>query len=103
MTPGKLRNAARRQDITARILSDGCRDYFVEIARDARRSVLRNRWRRPLKFKSLAEAHQMLARHHVQDIRLVSRVADEEAGQPQGGGWGFAELHVRAATNRQQA
>ena len=94
MTPWQLRKAARAGGLTARIISDGSRDYFVEIARDNGAGVLRSRWTGAIRFKSLCQVRSFLTRRNVQDIRLLSRVADEEAGQPQASSWGFAELRL---------
>lgn len=84
MTPAQLRRAAKNQEVTARIISDGCRDYFVEIERPSGAGVLRRRWKGPMRFKSLSEVHHLLNQCRVKDVLLVSRVADDEAGCPPG-------------------
>ena len=81
MTPWQLRRLAASTPVTASIISDGCRDYVVEIRRPSGAGLLRNRWsgRRPYRFQSLAEARRLLNRCRVRDVRLRCRVAADEA------------------------
>lgn len=79
MTPRQLKHAAAGQSITARIVSDGCRDYVVEVVSNSGAGLLRH-WRgRTLRFRSLGEIHQLLHRCGVRDTVLRQRVADDEA------------------------
>jgi hypothetical protein len=84
MKPRQLKLAAADQPIRAHIVSDGCRDYVVEVVSRSGAGLLRH-WRgRTLKFRSLGEIHQLLHRCGVRDAVLRQRVADDEAasGQP---------------------
>lgn len=64
---------------SGRIISDGCRDYFVSIEADKGTTILTNRRGQPLRFASLADAKQRLRRANVQNIQLEVRVAADEA------------------------
>jgi hypothetical protein len=94
MTPAQLRKVARADSVTAKVISDGCRDYFVQIERDNGAGLLRSRNRNLLRFKSLTEVHQLLGQCNVEDIWLVSRVADDETGRPPGTQSGFSEMRL---------
>ena len=79
MTPRQLKQAAATQPVKARIVSDGCRDYVIEVVSGSGAGLLRH-WRGgTLKFKSLGEIHQLLNRCGVRDTVLRQRVADDEA------------------------
>lgn len=68
---------ARSRPLRATIISDGCRDYVVEVQEPAGASLLRDRRGRVLRFKSL-----LAAREAVQDaaaVTLSMRVAADEA------------------------
>ena len=78
MTPRQLKQAATAQPMQARIVSDGCRDYVVEVVSGTGAGLLRH-WRgRTLRFRSLGEVHQLLHRCGVRDAVLRQRVADDE-------------------------
>ncbi len=86
MTPRQLKQAAAEQPIRARIVSDGCRDYVVEVISRSGAGLLRH-WRgETLKFANLGEIHQLLHRCGVRDAVLRQRVADDETAA---GGAGF--------------
>ena len=79
MTPRQLKQAATAQPMQARIVSDGCRDYVVEVVSRSGAGLLRH-WRgKTLRFKNLGEVHQLLQRCGVRDAVLSQRVADDEA------------------------
>ena len=79
MTPRQLKHVAAASPIKARIVSDGCRDYVVEVVSPSGAGLLRH-WRgRTLRFKSLGEIHQLLDRCGVRDTVLRQRMADDEA------------------------
>ena len=85
MTPRQLKHAASRQPVRARIVSDGCRDYVVEVVSEQGAGLLRD-WRgRTLRFRNLGEIHQALNRCGVRDTVLRQRVADDEVGSAEFG------------------
>ena len=101
MKLGELKKLARSASPVARIISDGCRDYVVEIHQPSGAGILQDRRRRTMRFRSLAEARQTLRRAQVSNITLAVRVAADEACavDPQLGmmlrrnaGVGFSEL-----------
>ena len=94
MTPRQLKLAAAEQPIHARIVSDGCRDYVVEVVSRSGAGLLRH-WRgQTLRFRSLGEIHQLLHRCGVRDAVLRHRVADDEAAA------GHATFHDQPLTIR---
>ena len=77
MTPRALKRLARREPIRAVIVSDGCRDYVVELHTDSSSGLLTN-WRGKRKrFASLAQAKHAV--RHASNIELAVRVAADEA------------------------
>lgn len=80
MTPRQLKQKAAREPVRARIVSDGCRDYVVEVVSQGGAGLLRRRRGAALKFRSLGEIHQVLRRCGVQETVLRQRVADDETG-----------------------
>lgn len=96
MTPWQLRRLAASAPVTASIISDGCRDYVVEIQRPNGAGLLRTQWsgRRPYRFRSLAEARNLLHRCRVNDVRLRCRVAADEATAGGSGQAAFSELKL---------
>ena len=74
-----LKRAARAAPTAATIVSDGCRDYVVQIRRPRGIGILQDRKGRPLRFASLAEAKRTVQRARVTDISLDVRVAADEA------------------------
>ena len=78
MTPRQLRRAAAKTPMRARIVSDGCRDYLVEVVSNSGAGLLRHRRGSVLKFRSLAEAHQVLSRCGIDAAVMRQRVADDE-------------------------
>jgi hypothetical protein len=65
--------------VRAHIVSDGCRDYVVQVVSNNVAGLLRHRRGKPLKFRSLAEARQVLSRCGVGEAVLRQRVAHDEA------------------------
>ncbi len=97
MTPRQLKRIAGQRPVTARIVSDGCRDYVVEVVSDSGAGLLR-RGRKPLRFRSLAEVHRLLNRCHVDQAVLRQRVAHEElCGLASDGAW-FHDQPVKVAS-----
>lgn len=82
MNVAELKRASRAGNVRARVISDGCRDYVVQIDHGAGGSLLCNRIKRPMRFRSLGEANALLNRYNVMDRRLAIRIADDEAGLP---------------------
>ncbi len=80
MTPRELRHAASRNTVNARIISDGCRDYIVEVVSQTGAGLLRHPRGNVLRFKSLVEARGMLASCGAKNVVLRQRVADDETG-----------------------
>ena len=77
MTPLELRRLARRQALRALVISDGCRDYLVEIHSGNERHLLTDRRGRHKRFASLDQAKRAVrCAHH---IALAVRVAADEA------------------------
>jgi hypothetical protein len=79
MTLTELKRIAKSAPTTATIVSDGCRDYVIAIAKPNGAGMLQDRKRRTLKFRSLFEAKQALRRASVDEIVLSVRVAADEA------------------------
>jgi len=86
MTPRQLKSIARNRAVAARVISDGCRDYLIEIVTDSGAGLLR-RWDNSLlKLGNLGEVHQLLRRCGVDRIVLRQRVAQDEACNSEPGG-----------------
>ncbi len=79
MTLSELKRSVREQQTAATIISDGCRDYVVEIQHASGAGILRDRKGRTLRFPSLAEAKRAMQRVAVADISLSVRIAADEA------------------------
>ncbi len=79
MTLWELKRSVREQPTTATIISDGCRDYVVEIQRTNGAGLLRDRRGRTVRFASLAEAKRTMQKADVADICLSVRIAADEA------------------------
>ena len=93
MTPRQLKQLASRVAVRACIVSDGCRDYVVELDCQNGAGLLRHRRGKTLRFRSISEAHQLLARCGVHHTVLRQRVADEEVGMPYAG-YRFHDLPI---------
>jgi len=65
--------------VRAHIVSDGCRDYVVEVVSNIGTGLLRHRGGNPLKFRCLAEARRVLSRCGVGHAVLRQRLAHDEA------------------------
>ena len=74
-----LTQVPRGRSVSARIISDGCRDYLVGIEQEGGTEILMDCRGRPRRFASLAEARRVLRRANISDIKLVVRVAADEA------------------------
>lgn len=96
MTPRELKRYAARSAVTASVVSDGSRDYVLEVVSDSGAGLLRNRAGRTLRFRSLAEIRDVLGRCGVEHAVIRQRVADDEvcyAGSAQA----FHELPLRVS------
>lgn len=79
MSFGNLSDPNRSHNVSANIISDGCRDYVVSIKREEGTDLMRT-WRGQVRrFASLADAKNALRRKKVGDITLLMRVAADEA------------------------
>ena len=77
MTKSELRKLSQSTCVTAAIVSDGCRDYVVELIHANGAGLLRN-WRgKTLRFASLSEAKRAV--RYASHILLRVRVAADEA------------------------
>ena len=83
-----LKRLAARNPVQARIVSDGCRDYFVEVVTGTGAGLLRRADGSLLRFRSLGETHRALSRCGIQRAVLRQRVAQDEAA-----GGGAAPFH----------
>ena len=97
MTPRQLKRRAGREPVQARVLSDGCRDYVVEVCSEHGAGLLRRRGGRPMRFRNLSEVQQLLNRCGVCDAVLCQRVAHDEACSA-GRGSFFSELPLSVAS-----
>lgn len=98
MTPAQLKRLARTDAVTARVISDGSRDYFVQINKGRSGGVLRTRGNKPMRFRSLSDVHRLLSSCHVQTVQLAHRVADEEVTGSIGDQCGFADVRLAQPT-----
>lgn len=65
--------------VSANIISDGCRDYVVSITREQGTDLMRT-WRGKVRrFASLVDAKEAAQRKRVSEIKLLMRVAADEA------------------------
>ena len=97
MTPRQLKRRAGREPVQARVVSDGCRDYVIEVVSQHGAGLLRRRGGRPMRFRNLAEVHQLLGRCGVSDAVLRQRVAHDEACLADGESC-FSELTLKFAS-----
>jgi hypothetical protein len=72
-----FRKFARTRPARAVIISDGCRDYVIEIHQPHGAGLLTDRHGRPLRYSSLAEAKHTVRR--ASEVHLAVRVAADEA------------------------
>jgi len=72
-----FRKYARQQPARAVIISDGCRDYVVEIHQPNGAGLLTDRRGRALRFASLAEAKDTVSL--AAEVQLAVRIAADEA------------------------
>lgn len=77
MTLPDFRRVARRQPLQAVIISDGCRDYVVEVRSENGAGLLTDRKGRTKRFTSLSLAKSAVRR--ATEVRLAVRVAADEA------------------------
>ena len=96
MTPRELKAYAARRPVKARVVSDGCRDYVLEVVSDRVAGLLRHRSGRTLRFRSLGEIRDVLGRCGVDEAVICQRVADDEVCHP-GVSPAFHELPLRAS------
>jgi hypothetical protein len=93
VTPRQLRKVAAQARVRAHIVSDGCRDYLVEVVSNSGAGLLRHRRGGILKFRSLADAHRMLSRCGVAEAVMRQRVADDETCAKPGAIAGGTRFH----------
>ena len=72
-----FRRFSRSTNTKAKIISDGCRDYLVEVHHEHGGGVLTDRRGRPIRFRSLQQARRAAA--PAGEIRLAMRIAADEA------------------------
>ena len=72
-----FRRLARKKRLTAIIISDGCRDYLVDIHSEHGAGALTDRKGRRLRFGSLDQAKRAIKA--AANIQLAMRVAADEA------------------------
>ena len=77
MTPSVFRRVARRQPLQAIVLSDGCRDYLVEVRSKNGAGLITDRKGRPKRFTSLSLAKNAVRGAY--EVRLAVRIAADEA------------------------
>ena len=77
MTLTNFRRIARKETLTAIIISDGCRDYVVEIRSETGAGVLTDRKGQRLRFSSLDQAKRAV--RDAREVHLAVRVAADEA------------------------
>lgn len=95
MTNAELRRAAKRGPITANIVSDGSRRYFVEVLGPTGTNILQDRSGKTLFFNDMSEARAQLTKAKVTTIALTMRIAAAEAcGGPLAQDSGFAKLAI---------
>ena len=78
MRPRQLKQAAATPPVSARMVSDGCREYVVEVVSEHGAGLLRHRRGRTLRFRNLGQIHEMLRNCGVREAVLRARVADDE-------------------------
>jgi hypothetical protein len=82
MSPRQLRRLASQTPVQARVISDGSRDYLVEIVTERGASLLRGAPGRGRRFRSLGEVHGVLRRCGIDQAVLRHRVAQDETSGP---------------------
>ena len=96
MTLFQLNRLVRRQPVEATIISDGCRDYVVELTTQRGAGLLTDRKGRRRTFASLAAAKRAVRKAH--RIHLAVRIAADEASaggsEPQAS---FARMQLSGA------
>ena len=98
MTKRELKRRARRETLRARVISDGCRDYVIEIEDGEQVALLRRRRGRCYTMQSLQEAATLLKRCGVRRAVLRQRVAHDEAATSVSSPFqGFSELPLEIA------
>lgn len=83
MTLTDFRRRARREHLDATIISDGCREYVVEVRCGVELHAISDRRGRRKRFASLAEAKHAVKR--ARSIELAVRIAADEACASQAG------------------
>ena len=77
MTNTQVKRLARSGNVEAVIVSDGCRDYVIELHTASGDHILTDRKRRPRRFASLELAKRAVKR--ATSVRLAVRIAADEA------------------------
>lgn len=95
MTQAELRRTAKRGPITAHIVSDGSRRYFIEVLEPTGTKILQDRHGKTLFFYNMSEARAQLTKAKVTTIALTMRIAaDEACAGPLIQDSGFAKLPI---------
>ena len=79
LTRRAVRRLARGDEVTACVISDGCRDYVVEVLGQSGAGLLRTRRGRVERFRNLGEVRRDLQACRVSRAVLRQRVAHDEA------------------------
>ena len=77
MRTSQVKRLARKDTVDAVIISDGCRDYVIELHTTKGADLLTDRKDRPRRFASLAQAKRAVKR--ASSISLAVRIAADEA------------------------
>ena len=78
MTPRELKAYAAREPVSVRVVSDGCRDYVLEVVSQHGAGLLRHRSGKTCRFRNLGEVRDVLGRCGVEHAVICQRVADDE-------------------------
>lgn len=82
MSLRELRRLATGKPVEARVISDGCRDYLIELVTDRDTQLLRDSRGRSQRFQNLGDVQNILRRWGVERAVLRHRVAQDEAAAP---------------------
>ena len=77
MRAADIKSLARKQTVDAVIISDGCRDYVLELHTANGAGLLTDRKGKRRRFASLAQAKRAVRR--ATSVRLAVRIAADEA------------------------
>jgi hypothetical protein len=98
LTRRALKRLASSEAIKACVISDGCRDYVVEVLGASGAGLLRNRRGRVERFRNLGEVRQALRDCPLSSVVLRQRVAHDEAASGLSlADCGFSEMPLNAS------